>query len=214
MTIVLRLDRMMADRKISLGDLAGRVGIADGNLSKIKNGKVSGVRFKTLDAICRELASRATSSSASTTNRSALRGKPERRPSQRLGKTAATPPPRARAATSPVRGDACRPGAPRAPFGKASWHGEPSGASPRARTRHAASASTAAYCETDCATRAKPRRSRLGGAPCAPPSPWCSRIARPARWPETPAPRNRARPRRAVDVPIRQSLGMSGGLGP
>lgn len=55
MTIVLRLDRMMADRKISLGDLAGRVGIADGNLSKIKNGKVSGVRFKTLDAICREL---------------------------------------------------------------------------------------------------------------------------------------------------------------
>lgn len=55
MTIVLRLDRMMADRKISLGDLAARVGIADGNLSKIKNGKVSGVRFKTLDAICREL---------------------------------------------------------------------------------------------------------------------------------------------------------------
>lgn len=55
MTIVLRLDRMMADRKISLGDLAGRVGIADGNFSKIKNGKVSGVRFKTLDAICREL---------------------------------------------------------------------------------------------------------------------------------------------------------------
>lgn len=55
MTIVLRLDRMMADRKISLGDLAERVGIADGNLSKIKNGKVSGVRFKTLDAICREL---------------------------------------------------------------------------------------------------------------------------------------------------------------
>lgn len=55
MTIVLRLDRMMADRKISLGDLAGRVGIADGNLSKIKNGKVSGVRFKTIDAICREL---------------------------------------------------------------------------------------------------------------------------------------------------------------
>lgn len=55
MAIVMRLDRMMADRKISLGELAERVGIADGNLSKIKNGKVSGVRFKTLNAICREL---------------------------------------------------------------------------------------------------------------------------------------------------------------
>ena len=55
MAIVMRLDRMMADRKISLGELAERVGIADGNLSKIKNGKGSGVRFKTLNAICREL---------------------------------------------------------------------------------------------------------------------------------------------------------------
>ena len=55
MAIVMRLDRMMADRKISLGELAERVGIADGNLSKIKNRKVSGVRFKTLNAICREL---------------------------------------------------------------------------------------------------------------------------------------------------------------
>ena len=48
MAIVLRLDRMMADRKVSLGELAEKVGIADGNLSKLKNGKVSGVRFKTL----------------------------------------------------------------------------------------------------------------------------------------------------------------------
>lgn len=55
MAIVLRLDRMMADRKVSLGELAEKVGIADGNLSKLKNGKVSGVRFKTLDAICKEL---------------------------------------------------------------------------------------------------------------------------------------------------------------
>ena len=45
MAIVLRLDRMMAEK----------VGIADGNLSKLKNGKVSGVRFKTLNAICKEL---------------------------------------------------------------------------------------------------------------------------------------------------------------
>ena len=54
MAIVLRLDRMMADRKVSLGELAEKVGIA-GNLSKLKNGKVSGVRFKTLNAICKEL---------------------------------------------------------------------------------------------------------------------------------------------------------------
>lgn len=55
MAIVLRLDRMMADRKVSLGELARRVGIADGNLSKMKNGHVSAVRFSTLDALCREL---------------------------------------------------------------------------------------------------------------------------------------------------------------
>ena len=55
MAIVLRLDRMMADRKISLGELAQRVGSADGNLSKLKNGKVSGLRLKTLNAICKEL---------------------------------------------------------------------------------------------------------------------------------------------------------------
>ena len=35
--------------------MAEKVGIADGNLSKLKNGKVSGVRFKTLNAICKEL---------------------------------------------------------------------------------------------------------------------------------------------------------------
>ena len=55
MAIILRLDRMMADRKVSLGDLAKRVGIADTNLSKIKNGHVNAIRFSTLDAICREL---------------------------------------------------------------------------------------------------------------------------------------------------------------
>ena len=55
MAIVMRLDRMMAYRKMPLGKLAERVGIADSNLSKLKNGRVSGVRFKTLDAICREL---------------------------------------------------------------------------------------------------------------------------------------------------------------
>lgn len=52
MAIVLRLDRVMADRKISLNQLAERVGIANVNLSKIKTGKVSAIRFSTLNAIC------------------------------------------------------------------------------------------------------------------------------------------------------------------
>jgi len=51
-TIVLRLDRVMADRKISLKDLAEQVGIANVNLSNIKTGKISAIRFSTLDAIC------------------------------------------------------------------------------------------------------------------------------------------------------------------
>lgn len=52
MAIILRLDRVMADRKISLNDLAEQVGIANVNLSKIKTGKVSAIRFSTLNAIC------------------------------------------------------------------------------------------------------------------------------------------------------------------
>ena len=52
MAIILRLDRVMADRKISLNDLAGKVGIANVNLSNIKTGKISAIRFSTLDAIC------------------------------------------------------------------------------------------------------------------------------------------------------------------
>ncbi len=52
MAIILRLDRVMADRKISLNDLAEKVGIANVNLSKIKTGKVSAIRFSTLEAIC------------------------------------------------------------------------------------------------------------------------------------------------------------------
>ena len=53
--IVLRLDRMMADRKISLGELAEKVGITNVNLSKIKTGKISAIRFSTLEAICKAL---------------------------------------------------------------------------------------------------------------------------------------------------------------
>lgn len=55
MAIILRLDRVMADRKISLNDLAANVGISNVNLSKLKTGKVSAIRFSTLDGICRVL---------------------------------------------------------------------------------------------------------------------------------------------------------------
>lgn len=50
--IVLRLDRMLADRKMTLNELSQRIGISNVNLSRIKTGKVSGVRFNTLNAIC------------------------------------------------------------------------------------------------------------------------------------------------------------------
>ncbi len=55
MAIILRLDRVMADRKISLNQLAEQVGISNVNLSNIKTGKISAIRFSTLDAICRAL---------------------------------------------------------------------------------------------------------------------------------------------------------------
>ena len=45
----------MADRKMSLNELSEKVGIANVNLSKIKTGKISAIRFSTLDAICRAL---------------------------------------------------------------------------------------------------------------------------------------------------------------
>ena len=55
MAIILRLDRIMADRKTSLTELSERVGISMANLSNLKTGKVRAIRFSTLDAICREL---------------------------------------------------------------------------------------------------------------------------------------------------------------
>ena len=50
--IILRLDRVMADRKISLKDLSEKVGVSNVNLSKMKTGKISAIRFSTLEAIC------------------------------------------------------------------------------------------------------------------------------------------------------------------
>ena len=52
MPIILRLDRVMADRKMSLNELSQKVGVANVNLSKLKNGRVSAIRFSTLEAIC------------------------------------------------------------------------------------------------------------------------------------------------------------------
>ena len=55
MSIIFRLDRVMADRKISLNELAKRIDLTDSNLSIFKTGKARAVRISTLDALCREL---------------------------------------------------------------------------------------------------------------------------------------------------------------
>lgn len=55
MAIIVNLDVEMAKNKISLTELADRLGISMTNLSLLKTGKVKGVRFETLNALCREL---------------------------------------------------------------------------------------------------------------------------------------------------------------
>ena len=55
MAVIVNIDVMMARRKVSLGDLATRVGISPANLSILKTGKAKGVRFATLEAICKAL---------------------------------------------------------------------------------------------------------------------------------------------------------------
>lgn len=55
MAIIVNLDVMMAKRKITLGDLAYRIGITPANLSILKTGKAKAIRFSTLEAICKEL---------------------------------------------------------------------------------------------------------------------------------------------------------------
>lgn len=52
MAIVVRLDVMLARRKVRSKDLAAYVGITEANLSLLKSGRVKGVRFETLDRIC------------------------------------------------------------------------------------------------------------------------------------------------------------------
>ncbi len=55
MAIVIRLDVMLATRKVKSKDLAAAIGITEQNLSLLKQGKVKGMRFSTLEAICRYL---------------------------------------------------------------------------------------------------------------------------------------------------------------
>ena len=55
MAIITNIDVMMAKRKIRLKDLAARIGMSETNLSLLKNGKVQGVRYRTLNALCAEL---------------------------------------------------------------------------------------------------------------------------------------------------------------
>ncbi|MBS7566271.1 helix-turn-helix transcriptional regulator [Mucilaginibacter sp. Bleaf8] len=55
MPIIINLDVMMAKRKMSLNELSQKVGVTNVNLSILKNGKAKGVRFDTLEAICKAL---------------------------------------------------------------------------------------------------------------------------------------------------------------
>ncbi len=55
MPIIVNLDVVMAQRKISSGDLAEKIGISQANLSILKTGKAKAVRFSTLEAICKVL---------------------------------------------------------------------------------------------------------------------------------------------------------------
>jgi putative transcriptional regulator len=55
MAIIINLDVMMARRKMTLNELSQRVGLTNVNLSILKTGKAKGVRFDTLDSICKVL---------------------------------------------------------------------------------------------------------------------------------------------------------------
>lgn len=55
MSIIVNLDVMLARRKMSSQELAGRIGLTPANLSILKTSKAKAIRFSTLEAICREL---------------------------------------------------------------------------------------------------------------------------------------------------------------
>lgn len=53
--IKLNLEKIMKDRGVKLKELAGKICLTEANLSNIKTGKISAIRFSTLNAICKEL---------------------------------------------------------------------------------------------------------------------------------------------------------------
>lgn len=55
MTIRISIDRMLAERRMSVGEFADAIGITPANVAVLKNGRAKAVRFSTLDAICRVL---------------------------------------------------------------------------------------------------------------------------------------------------------------
>ena len=55
MTVIVRIDVMLAQRKMSVTELTEKVGITMANLSILKNGKAKAIRFSTLEAICKAL---------------------------------------------------------------------------------------------------------------------------------------------------------------
>ncbi|MFM5619697.1 helix-turn-helix domain-containing protein [Aeromonas veronii] len=55
MPIIIRLDALLAERRMTARELAQRIDITEANLSILKNGHAKAVRFSTLEAICREL---------------------------------------------------------------------------------------------------------------------------------------------------------------
>jgi len=55
MEIIVKLDEIMARRKMRLNELAEKVGITEANLSILKNGKAKAIRFSTLEALCQVL---------------------------------------------------------------------------------------------------------------------------------------------------------------
>ena len=55
MAIVISIDRLLTERRLSVGEFAERIGITPANVAVLKNGRAKAVRFTTLDAICRVL---------------------------------------------------------------------------------------------------------------------------------------------------------------
>lgn len=53
--IILKLDKVMKENGVKLKDLAKKISLTDANLSNIKQGKISAIRFSTLNSLCKEL---------------------------------------------------------------------------------------------------------------------------------------------------------------